>query len=1026
MPMMMPVSEDAGSQEVLRSALQRLLIPGTDADVAGRYATLARRARESVFGAFEEDVVTLDVETTGLSYQRDDLIEVAAVRLRGNEVVDRFWTFVNPGRAIPAAITDLTSITDADVADAVNADGALSGLLEFIGQTTVVAHNADFDRNMLRYSTTTQWSFIEQNTWVDSIDLARIALPRCRSFGLQALSEAFCEEQSTHRAIDDALRLAELWRIMLTALGDLSDGLALQIATLFPSVNWPLRPHIAQVAGSGVGSGSSGRDADSGGNSGSGISGNDLPRVGSSGQQTSRFSLINARSQRIGQRRRKEKQDALELDGGRSGFRKVDLVKLEQSFTADGLLGQMYPHFETRIEQNQMASAVATALSTRTHLVVEAGTGVGKSMAYLLPLVTFAQANDICCGVATKTNALLDQLLYSELPRLDEALPGGVEFAALKGYSHYPCMRKLAALIRQSDRLIDQSGVTTVASLLSYVCQSSQGDLDNLRIRFDQVSRHEVAAGVDDCLKYRCSYHAVCLLHAARRHAAEADIVLTNQALLFSDIASDGKILPAVRFWVIDEAHGVEGEAREQLSTSISGHDMAASLEKLLAARGLLATMRDGAAAIEAGIVVEAATVGEVSAAAMLVNRIDTVLNEAASLPVICRSFTSNVKELVGLTEESGYDQVHLWINERIRETTEWSDVFATGASLLRKIRQLWEDCRDMISLSNGYDQLSDVRSDLSAVTSELNVKMESMELILNGDNPAYVYSAQLDRRVEQQADSLLASRIDVGEVLAELLYPQTFSVIYTSATLATGQSFDYFARSSGLARLPAERWSSLQLDSSYDFENNMSVFIPSDLPEPGQPGYAMALEELLHEVHVALGGSVLTLFTNRREMEELYHRLRGRLEAKGIEVRCQWSGSSGRRLAEEFLSSRELSLFALRSFWEGFDAPGETLRCVVIPKLPFGSPTDPLAQERSQRERDSWRRYALPEAIIDLRQAAGRLIRSSADRGALILADSRLLTKWYGPAFLNAMPSSRRYTLETRTIAEVLKRLGL
>ncbi|MCL2632373.1 MAG: ATP-dependent DNA helicase, partial [Coriobacteriia bacterium] len=416
--------------------------------------------------------------------------------------------------------------------------------------------------------------------------------------------------------------------------------------------------------------------------------------------------------------------------------------------------------------------------------------------------------------------------------------------------------------------------------------------------------------------------------------------------------------------------------------------------------------------------------------ATSLATRIETAISQSVALPNICRSFMSSLKDLIELADNSAYNQsynsVNLWINTRVRDSGPWAELFNAGASLSRRLTALWQECRDIVSFANEFEELAEAQADLAGLTSELAQSISVLNLILNGDDGDYVYAAELDRRPEQQTDCLQAFRVDVGEVLAEALYPQAMSIIYTSATLATGTSFDYFARAVGLAHLPADSWRSVQLTSSYDFDKNMAIYLPSDLPEPNAYGYRDALEELLFQVHTALGGSVLTLFTNRREMEELYRRLRDRLDDEGIQLRCQWPGFSSRRLSEEFLANRELSLFALRSFWQGFDAPGDTLRCVVIPKLPFGSPTDPLASERALRERDAWKNYALPEAIIDLRQAAGRLIRSSTDRGALILADTRLLTKWYGKAFLNAMPSQQRYTLDTASIAEQLINSGL
>jgi ATP-dependent DNA helicase DinG len=768
---------------------------------------------------------------------------------------------------------------------------------------------------------------------------------------------------------------------MLTALTDMPPGLVQFIAQLYPSATWPLRTYIRQVAGS-------------------------LPTADKS------FALDQARQARALNRPKQEKLDALELLGGRQVLQPVTEEAIQRAFTEQGLLGQMYSNFESRQEQTDMALAVAQALNNHRHLAVEAGTGVGKSMAYLLPLALFARENKVCCGVATKTNTLLDQLLYSELPRLAAALPDGLLFEALKGYDHYPCLRKLRNLCRQTDRPIGKNGITTIASLLSFVCQSSRGDLDRLRLRFDDISRYEVVCNADDCLKRRCRFYQNCLLHGARRAAADADIVLTNQALLFCDVTTSGGILPSIRHWVIDEAHGAEDEARDQLSKAVSARDLAANLDALLGRRGALPALRDACQAL--------------AEALPLVARIDTLLAESAVAPVICQSFASELKQLYQLAESSAYDQVDLWINQAVRESGPWAALYSTGASLSHRLAELLGECQMIVGLANEFTELAEAQADLIGLCSELSTHIDALDLILNGDDLSYVYSAEIYRRADQSADRLLAARIDVGEVLATQLYPETLSVIFTSATLAAGSSFDYFARASGLANLPSEAWDSLQLASSYDFDRNMTVFLPTDLPEPNHSGYREALAELLYQVHTALGGSVLTLFTNRREMEDLYQRLKDRLEEAGVQLRCQWRGYANRRLSEEFIANRELSLFALRSFWQGFDAPGDTLRCVIIPKLPFGRPTDPLTCERAQRERDSWKRYVLPEAIIDLRQAAGRLIRSSTDQGALILADSRLLTKWYGQAFIEALPSQQRYTLDTQSITEALRQSGL
>ena len=214
-----------------------------------------------------------------------------------------------------------------------------------------------------------------------------------------------------------------------------------------------------------------------------------------------------------------------------------------------------------------------------------------------------------------------------------------------------------------------------------------------------------------------------------------------------------------------------------------------------------------------------------------------------------------------------------------------------------------------------------------------------------------------------------------------------------------------------------------MELDSSYDFDNNMVVYVVDDIPEPNDPRYLPALEQLLTRTHLAQGGSMLTLFTNRREMEKCFETVQPELKKNNLRLVCQKWGVSVKGLRDDFLADEHLSLFALKSFWEGFDAPGATLKGVIIPKLPFSKPTDPLSCERAARDDQAWRHYVLPKAIIETKQAAGRLIRKADDTGVLILADRRLLTKGYGKSFLNSLPS---HTVKVRSADEIVAALEM
>jgi ATP-dependent DNA helicase DinG len=661
----------------------------------------------------------------------------------------------------------------------------------------------------------------------------------------------------------------------------------------------------------------------------------------------------------------------------------------------------MYEGFETREEQLCMARAVLEAFAARRHLAVEAGTGVGKSVAYLVPVARFAMDNHLGVGVATKTNSLMDQLVHGELPRLSEAMGGTLRYVALKGYEHYPCLRKIDRLLSQSDDL-DEETLANLAALVAWVAQSSWGDLDAVNVHWGPM-RQKVACSVEDCTRKRCRYHpTLCYLHGVRRRAGSAHVVVTNHALLFRDAAAAGGILPSLRYWIVDEAHSAESEARKQLSVS-ADHRVLGSLLGSLHTDGRGGAIdalrsRGRAAAMKRHDEELAARVDRIAASM----RADVV-----TATTVCESFFDFLKDLP--VEESDYDSAEVHVTPPVRDTTAWSVAAGVGHSLARRVHSVLAHGRDlMTALEEVGEELADPRADLAGLLSRLGEQQAGLETVLDGGDDSYVYSVTVARRRDEKRDQVSASMLDVGDALLDRFFPEVHAAVFTSATIATGDDFGHFARTIGLDRLSPGSWESLRLDSSYDFDRQMAVFVPADLPEPSGGRHLARLADLLVDVHVAMGGSVLTLFTSKREMEALYDRVAPRLEPHGLRLLLQGRGVSVKRVRDEFLADEHVSLFATKSFWEGFDAKGDTLRCVVIARLPFGRVRDPLYEERRVRDPRAWDDFYLPEAILELKQAAGRLIRSASDEGCVIVADGRLTSgKGYARRFLEALPVS-------------------
>ena len=1050
--------------------LNAYILDGTPPDVVTRYESLADFAAKTDFGILDRNVVVIDTETTGLSFSRDELIQIAAARLDRGEVVDWYVTFVNPGQFLTEDIVQLTNIHDEDLISAPTPDEALARLSDFVGNALVVAHNAAFDRN---FCTKHPGGYpLLQNIWLDSLDVSRIALPRLRSHRLLDLVQAFGAPTSTHRADDDVAATCVIYRILLAAVAKMPASLVSYIGSSAPQEEWPtgfLFREMARMQDEGFGlpegheselaelaQSSTERAADADAfesfvaslvsasaqgessehaqqNAAGELSGQ--PSQPSASERPERdasplFSVHAMRKRRVlTLPTRQARKDADDLVGT---LVFPEQQAIDEAFSAEGVMGRIYPSYEPRDEQRVMAQGIRSAFANSENLAVEAGTGVGKSMAYLVPAALFAQANDVAVGIATKTNSLLDQLVYQELPALSQALEkefgeqAALTWAPLKGMSHYPCLRKISRLADQGPSMREiaskpMSQAPALAALLSYVEQSEYDDMDSFKTDFRLLPRYLATSKSSECLRRKCPFFGkLCFVHGARRRAEMADIIVTNHTLLFCDLVADGGLLPTVRHWVIDEAHAAESEARSAFAETVDSEAISRVIDRVSDAAGGRNVFTHVERAV-AGVEGEQLT--------LLFGLIAKAREAGNGFARTGEDYQLRVKDLLYFDpvhrsrRSNSYEQVDVWINADVRKSQVFADVAGSAAEFIEASDKLIKAASDLVAYLEGIDEAAVAQREVATCVMELRDMRNAAELIFQKAPDNYAFQASLFKKKDRRIDRMQALLLDVGDKMNDTLFVRTHSVAFASATLTVGGKFDSFAGAVGLGRSEFSQARTLELPSSYDFDNNMIIYVVSDMPEPNDPAYMGALNRLLVATHIAQRGSMLTLFTNRREMERCFDEVQPDLKRADLRVVCQRYGVSVKGLRDDFLADEHLSLFALKSFWEGFDAPGATLKGVIIPKLPFGRPTDPLYCERASRDDRAWWHYVLPQAVIETKQAAGRLIRKADDHGVLILADSRLISKRYGKTFLNSLQSK---TVRIRTTDEIVQALSM
>lgn len=909
-------------------------------------------------------LVALDLETTGLDPELDAIIEIGAIRFHGQRVEAEWSSLVNPGRPLPPFITQLTGIDDSMLAGAPRLRDVAEPLRQFVGDDPVLGHAVAFDLGFLR-----RRGLLTDNPGLDTYDLASIVLPDADRYSLASLASALgIPVRVSHRALDDARATMQVYQRLFAQLMELPPQLLQQLMAAAGDVDWSggwiLEDALDALVESGV----------------------SLPKP-----ELRPWAEFPAPRQDHAALRPSDERQPL------------DPETLAAILEPGGAMAQAFPGYEHRSQQVTMLTAVATALSESQHLMVEAGTGTGKSMAYLIPAFAWAQTNGERVLVSTNTLNLQDQLIFKDVPDLRQALGGEYRAAVLKGRGNYLCPRRFAALRRLGARTPEEARV--LAKVLVWLHQGGSGDVGEITLRgpAEGAVWSRLASDAGECSLEACMLHTggICPYYQARRAAESAHVVIVNHALLLADITTGGRVIPEYKHLIVDEAHHLESATTRGLSFQVSEAELLRTLREIGGPEGgllgrLLRMVERELSADELAVVK--------SAIMTLGTQASQCLEQSPGLFASLANYLERKRDGRSLGRYGQQERVV----PSTRTLPEWSEVEITWDALRGTLEQtaqgelrLAENMQDLAD--GGLEAAEDLAFALRTASRGLGEIVAYLdETIFEGD-PGRVYWLQLQG--EPARLSIHAAPLAVGPLVEKYLWHEKESVIMTSATLTTAGEFDYMRR-----RLNADEADELLLGSPFDFESSTLLYLVNDIPEPAQGrAYQHGLEQGLIALCSATGGRALVLFTSNEQLLTTARAISTPLNAQGVQVLTQSAGASRHALLESFKSAEGAVLLGTRSFWEGVDVPGPALSILAIVRLPFDVPSDPIIAARAETFEDPFREFSLPEAILRFRQGFGRLIRTRSDRGVVISFDRRLLSKQYGQAFLASLPTCTR-----------------
>ncbi|MBA5710691.1 ATP-dependent DNA helicase DinG [Bacillus velezensis] len=904
--------------------------------------------------------VVIDVETTGNSPKKGDkIIQIAAVVIENGQITERFSKYINPNQAIPPFIEQLTGISSGMVENELPFEAVAEEIFHLLDGAYFVAHNIHFDLGFVRHELSEAGYELPDCEVLDTVELSRIVFPGFEGYKLGELcAELNIVHDRPHRADSDAEvtglvfldilhKLKHLPLPTLKQLRRLSQHFISDLTLLLDSFIHESRPAEEKSC---------------------------IPYAS--------FSI----------------KEPDQIPVSRPVNAAIDLEKWNEE--KEQILSGIIPRYEKRKGQLSMMDEVLGAFRNREHALIEAAPGIGKTIGYLVPAVLFAKAEQTPVIISTYSTLLQQQIMSKDLPLLERMFPWPVKAAILKGRSHYLCLPKFEHILHEEDDNYD--AVLTKAQLLVWLTETETGDAAELNLPSGGRLLWERMAYDENSFMKKGKDSAAGFYERAKEKAQAADLIITNHALLFSDQSSETKKLPASGTVIIDEAHHFERAASEHLGKRASYIGLHTKLSRIgtLKEHGLLKRMRK--------------------------------LFYTYELPA--ESFFDADEWMKHIQSESDafFSSVHSFVKRRKpkddlnrlvyslnhKSQDKGFHMITDGAE---RLCAMLDQLLDMFSVQEKllHQKLDQMKSGAAFLAGEYVKCIRGLKeyrdtfsrLLFENDEKEAVW-VEIDAKGAKNAVSIYAQPLEPGEMLADQFFARKKSVVLTSATLMVEQSFQFMIERLGLSDFYPRTKS---IPSPFSYDDQMNVIIPKEMKSVKYDGEREVIEHIAKYAEIMSKGKqpkILVLFTSHDMLKKVYQELKLSMEISGIQLLAQGiSGGSPGKLMKTFKTASRAILLGTNHFWEGVDFPGDELSTVMIARLPFRAPDNPLHAAKCEfakkQGKNPFQTISLPEAVLTFRQGIGRLLRTAGDKGTIVLLDQRVKTAGYGRLFLEALPTS-------------------